>query len=141
MASASLDFDSLDYYTEPRLINDPNPYFEHLRARGPVTAVAAPRLSLRSPATRRQWQVYTDLDTFSSVNAVTGPFPPVPFPLDGGDITDQDRGLAARIADEGPDRQLRPAAPWPGTLLNDAAVHPDAPPAQREFLWKLSEPN
>jgi hypothetical protein len=37
MATQALDFDSIDYYTEPRLINDPNPFFEHLRAKGPVT--------------------------------------------------------------------------------------------------------
>jgi cytochrome P450 len=87
-STAPLDFDSLDYYAEPRLIDDPNPYFEHLRAKGPVTPLPMHGV-VAVTGFEEAVQVYTDVETYSSVNAVTGPFPPVPFAIDGGDITDQ----------------------------------------------------
>ena len=30
------DFDSMDFFTNPAFVPDPNPYFEHLRKQGPV---------------------------------------------------------------------------------------------------------
>ena len=32
--------------------------------------------------------IYTDAETFSSCNAVTGPFPGFPVPLEGDDVSD-----------------------------------------------------
>jgi cytochrome P450 len=72
MATAPLDFATLDYYTEPRLINDPNPYFENLRTQGPVARLPQHNV-VAVTGYEEAVQVYTDLDTFSSVNAVTGP--------------------------------------------------------------------
>jgi hypothetical protein len=31
------DYDSVDYFTDPSLVPDPHPYFDHLRAKNPVS--------------------------------------------------------------------------------------------------------
>lgn len=138
MATQPLDFDSLDYYTEPRLINDPNPYFEHLRAKGPVTPLPLHNV-VAVTGYEEAVQVNTDLDTFSSVNAVTGPFPPVPFALDGGDITDaieawrptlpmKDQIVSFDQPRHGPARSLMMRLFTPSRLKQNEA-----------FLWTLSD--
>ena len=30
------DFDTIDYFTDPSLVPDPHPYFDHLRSKCPV---------------------------------------------------------------------------------------------------------
>ena len=30
------DFDTVDYFTDPSLVPDPHPYFDHLRSKNPV---------------------------------------------------------------------------------------------------------
>jgi hypothetical protein len=68
-----------------RLINDPNPYFEHLRSKSPVTPL--PHHSVVAVTEYEEAiKIYNDTETFSSVNAVTGRFPPVPFAIDSDDI-------------------------------------------------------
>jgi hypothetical protein len=61
-STAPLDFDSLDYYAEPRLIDDPNPYFEHLRAKGPVTPLPMHGV-VAVTGFEEAVQVYTDVET------------------------------------------------------------------------------
>ncbi|MEV0685445.1 cytochrome P450 [Nocardia sp. NPDC050378] len=81
------DFDTVDYFTDPALVPDPHPYFDHLRAQCPVSkeshygvyAVTGYEESL---------QVLRDPSLFSSAIAVGGPFPPLPFAIEGDDITE-----------------------------------------------------
>jgi cytochrome P450 len=138
MASQALDFDSLDYYTEPRLINDPNPFFEHLRARGPVTPLA-PHGVVAVTGYEEAVQVYTDLDTFSSVNAVTGPFPPVPFALDGGDITDQIEAWRSELPMKDQIVSFDQPRHGPARSLMMRLFTPSRLKQNEAFLWKLSD--
>ena len=39
MVSETLDFDGVDYYSESALVDDPFPFFEHLRSKGPVVSL------------------------------------------------------------------------------------------------------
>jgi hypothetical protein len=34
------DYDSVDYFTDPSLVPDPHPYYDHIRAKDPVWAMA-----------------------------------------------------------------------------------------------------
>ena len=80
-------FDDIDFFRGNELVVDPYPYFDHLRAQCPV---------LREPhhgvvmvtGYAEAVSVYADTDTFSSCNAVTGPFPGFPVPLEGDDVSD-----------------------------------------------------
>jgi cytochrome P450 len=138
MATAPLDFDSLDYYTEPRLINDPNPFFEHLRARGPVTPLA-PHGVVAVTGYEEAVQVYTDLDSFSSVNAVTGPFPPVPFSLDGGDITDKIEAWRPELPMKDQIVSFDQPRHGPARSLMMRLFTPSRLKQNERFLWKLSD--
>ena len=70
-------YETVDWFTEPSLVEDPYPYLEHLRDRGPVTrlphhdVVAVTGYDEAAELWRRP-------ETYSSCNAVTGPFPGLP---------------------------------------------------------------
>lgn len=82
------DFDTIDYFTDPSLVPDPHPYFDHLRSRCPV--VREPNYGvLAVTGYEEAATVLKDAETFSSCIAVAGPFPPLPFVPEGDDITDQ----------------------------------------------------
>lgn len=71
---AVTDFDHVDYYLDPSLADDPHPYFHHIRAKCPV--VHLPHHDVMAVTTYDATaEVLRDHETFSSCNAVGGPFP------------------------------------------------------------------
>lgn len=83
------DFDTVDYFTDPSLVPDPHPYFDHLRAQCPVKQ--EPTFGVYAVTGYEEaTEVLRDTEqTFSSAIAVGGPFPPLPFQPEGDDITEQ----------------------------------------------------
>jgi cytochrome P450 len=79
-------FDTSDFFTDRTLVDDPYPYFEHLRAQGP--AVELPHRPVIAVVGHEEaLAVYRDDEHFSAVNAATGPIG-LPFPVGGdADIT------------------------------------------------------
>ncbi|MDB6162516.1 MAG: putative cytochrome [Gammaproteobacteria bacterium] len=80
--------DAADWFTNQALVDDPFPYYESLRAKGPVVreqhhAVVVVTGYLEALA------VYRDDERFSSINAPSGPIPPLPFTPDPYDIGPQ----------------------------------------------------
>jgi len=89
------DFETVDYFTDQSLVADPFPYFEHLRGKCPVTQLPH-RGVMAVTGYELASEVWRDNATFSSCNAVTGPFPGLPVEPEGDDITDlieQHRGV------------------------------------------------
>ncbi|HUJ65617.1 MAG TPA: cytochrome P450 [Acidimicrobiales bacterium] len=80
------DYDSIDFFTDPTLIEDPYPYFDHLRSKCPVQATSHYGVVAVS-GYDEAGQIYRDIDTFSSCNSVVGPFATFPVPLEGEDIS------------------------------------------------------
>jgi cytochrome P450 len=81
------DFDSVDFFSDESLLEDPYPYFEHLRARCPVTPLAHHGV-LAVSGYEEATDVYRDIETFSSCNSVIGPFATFPVPLEGDDVSE-----------------------------------------------------
>jgi len=81
-----MDFEQVDFLTERGLIDDPYPYYDYLRQcpvrRVPPHGVVAVTGYDEATATWR------DEDAFSSCNSFGGPFPGLPVPPDGDDITE-----------------------------------------------------
>lgn len=78
-------WDSVDYFTDPALLDDPYRYYEELRAQGPV--VDLPHLGVIAVTGYDEaGEVYRRIDDFSSCNSVVGPFAVFPVPLEGDDI-------------------------------------------------------
>ncbi len=82
----TIDYAKADFYTDLRLIDDPHGYFDYLRAQGPVTALPL-RGVMAVTGYDELIQMSLDSEHFSAINAVTGPFPPLPFEPQGDDIT------------------------------------------------------
>jgi cytochrome P450 len=81
------EFDDIDFFRGRELVHDPYPYFDHLRAGCPVQT--EPRHGVvMVTGYEEAVSVYTNTSTFSSCNAVTGPFPGFPVPLEGDDVSD-----------------------------------------------------
>ena len=91
-----IDYARADYYTDKALVDDPHAYFDYLRGQGPVT-----RLPHRNVVAVTGYdetvKVMLDTEHFSSVNAATGPIPPLPFVPEGDDITAQAAANRAKI--------------------------------------------
>ena len=80
------NYESVDFFTDQSLIEDPYPYFEHLRAKCPV--VATPHYGVIAVSGYDEaTEIYRNLDTFSSCNSVIGPFATFPVPLEGDDVS------------------------------------------------------
>ncbi|MEE6164094.1 MULTISPECIES: cytochrome P450 [unclassified Mycolicibacterium] len=79
---------AVDYFSDPALAQDPYEYYEYLRSRGPVSA--EPHHGVVAVTGYQEvMAAFKDTDSFSAVNAIGGPFPPLPFEPEGDDITEQ----------------------------------------------------
>jgi cytochrome P450 len=79
------DFDSVDYFTDPSLVPDPHPYYDHVRAKDPVCCPINNGV-LAVTGWEAANTVYKDSENYSSCVAVMGPFTPIPFVPEGDDI-------------------------------------------------------
>ena len=81
------EFDAIDFFRGDELIVDPYPYFAHLRDACPVRREPKHDVVMVTGYDEAV-AVYTNTTTFSSCNAVTGPFPGFPVPLEGDDVSE-----------------------------------------------------
>lgn len=82
------DLDDIDFFRSGAVLKDPYPYYEQLRSRCPVQREAHEGVVMVT-GYDEALAVYHDVETFSSANSVTGPFPGFRTPLEGDDVTDQ----------------------------------------------------
>ena len=79
------DWSTIDFFHDEALVEDPYPYFEELRAAGPV--IPLPHLGVVAVTGYDEAvDVYRDIDTFSSCNSVIGPFATFPVAFEGDDV-------------------------------------------------------
>jgi len=132
------NFETADIFTDLSLVNDPHLYFEYLRSRGP--AVRLPHHGVVAVVGYDEaLAVFWDDSHFSSVNAVNGPFPGLPFAPEGDDITAQierhrgDMTFAGLIA-----TQDMPAHAKTRSLLM-GMITPRRLKDNEEFMWRLAD--
>ena len=138
MVTDPLDFDRLDYYAEPGLINDPNPYFEHLRGKGPV--VPLPHHDVVAvTGFDEALTVLNDAETYSSVNAVTGPFPPFPGGGDADDVGDRIEAWRPELPMKNQIVTFDQPRHAPARSLMLRLFTPSRLKANEAYLWSLSD--
>lgn len=132
------DFDSVDYFTDPSLVPDPHPYYDHVRAKDPVCCPITNGV-LAVTGWEAANSVYKDSENYSSCIAVMGPFTPLPFTPEGDDIS----GLIEKHRTEIP--------MFEHMVTMDAPQHTDArsilsrlltPKRLKEnedFMWQLAD--
>jgi cytochrome P450 len=82
------DLVDVDYFTDADTAQDPYAYWEHLREQGPVAR--EPHYGVVAVTGHAEVQAaFKDHRSFSAVNAIGGPFPPLPFTPEGDDISAQ----------------------------------------------------
>jgi cytochrome P450 len=80
-------WNTVDFFNDVSLVEDPYPYFEELRGECPVLPL--PHLGVVAVTGYDESnEVYRDIETFSSCNSVVGPFATFPVPLEGDDVGD-----------------------------------------------------
>jgi cytochrome P450 len=80
-------FDAVDIFTDESLVEDPYPYFEHLRAQCPVAHLPARDRVVGVTGYDEAMAVYRDHETFSSISSGAGPFLPLPSEPEGDDVS------------------------------------------------------
>src|SRR3954467_4045192 len=81
------DWETIDFFNDESLVEDPYPYFDELRSQCPVLPL--PHLGVVAVTGYEEIQdVYRDTDTFSSCNSVIGPYATFPVPLEGDDVSE-----------------------------------------------------
>ncbi|KUI11309.1 cytochrome [Mycobacterium sp. GA-1285] len=82
------DLASVDYFSDHAISQNPYDYWDHLRELGPV--FREPNYGVVAVTGYAEVvAAFKDHDSFSAVNAIGGPFPPLPFVPEGDDITEQ----------------------------------------------------
>lgn len=132
------NFDDLDFFRGKELIEDPYPFFDHLRQQCPVRREPHHDVVMVTGYEEAR-AVYHDTDTFSSANSVTGPFPGFPVALEGDDVSD----LIEQHRDELPFSDQLPTFDAPkhtahrGLLMR--LLTPKRMKENEEFMWRLAD--
>jgi cytochrome P450 len=79
------DFDTVDFLMDESLVEDPYPYFDHIRSKCPVLPTGHHGVVAIS-GFEEATEVYVNTEAFSSCNSVVGPFATFPVPLEGSDV-------------------------------------------------------
>jgi cytochrome P450 len=127
-----------DFFTDPELIRDPNPYYAALREIGPVVREPHHGVFLIS-GVEEILAVYADHASFSAVVAPLGPFVKLPTPAEGETLAD----VVANRSDEIPlSGQLftldHPKHTRHRALLTKLLT-PNRLGENEEFMWTLAD--
>ena len=135
--SGATDYGDVDFFSDPRLVADPYPFYEHLRAQCPVAPV--PRNGVFAVTGYDELtEVYRDNATYSSVNSSLGPFP-LPFEVRSDDISDlvevhRDRfPMSEHLVSFDPPRHTAHRALLTGLFT------PKRLKENEQFMWRLAD--
>ncbi|MGB8363317.1 MAG: cytochrome P450 [Rhizomicrobium sp.] len=132
------NYDAADWFTDLSLIQDPFPYYEYLRAKGPVVREPYHGVIVVT-GYEEGLAVYRDDEHFSSINAPSGPIPALPFTPDAYDIGPQIEKYRDQIAySEWLVTRDRPAHTAYRSLLM-GLITPARLKKNEEFMWRLAD--
>ena len=135
---STANFDSIDFFRAGPLYQNPYPYYEYLRAHGPVWREPHHGVVMVT-GYEEAIEVYHDTAAFSNCNAVAGPFAQWPVPLEGddlGEIIEQYRdGLP--FSDQLP--TFDPPKHTAHRALLGRLLTPKRLKENEEFMWRLAD--
>ena len=131
------DWQTIDFFTDESLVEDPYAYFDELRAAGPVLPL--PHLGVVAVSGYDEaCAVYRDTDSFSSCNSVIGPYATFPVPLEGDDVSD----VVANYRDQLPMHEhmvtMDPPAHTRERALVMRLLTPKRLKDNEAFMWRLA---
>ena len=135
---SDFDFDAIDFFRGQELLDDPYPYFAFLRDECPVRRENHHDVVMVT-GYDEAIAVYHDTALFSSCNAVTGPFPGFPVPLEGDDVS----ALIEQHRDELPFSDqittMDPPLHTAHRALLMRLITPKRLKENEEFMWRLAD--
>jgi cytochrome P450 len=132
------DWQTIDFFFDESLVEDPYPYFDELRDQCPVLAL--PHLGVVAvTGYDESFEVYRDVENFSSCNSVVGPFANFPVPLEGDDVSD----IVDRYRDQLPMHEhmvtMDPPEHTRERALLMRLITPKRLKSNEEFIWRLCD--
>jgi cytochrome P450 len=132
------EIENADFFRDDVLVADPYPYFDELRARCPVTWEPHHGVAMVTGYDEAV-AVYHDVETFSSCNSVSGPFPGFPVPIDVDDVG----AFIEAHRDELPMNDQLPTLDPPLHTAHRALlmrlITPGRLKENEEFMWRLAD--
>jgi cytochrome P450 len=132
------DFDTVDYFTDPSLVPDPHPYFDHLRSKNPVGCPISNGV-LAVTGWEDANAVYKETENYSSCVAVAGPFTPIPFVPEGDDICAQLEEHRAEIPMYEHMVTMDPPHHTDARSLLSRLLTPKRLKENEDFMWRLAD--
>jgi len=137
-AVSTADFDAVDFFRAGPLYQNPYPYYEHLRAHGPVWREPHHGVVMVTGYDEAV-AVYHDTEAFSNCVAVAGPFARWPVPLEGDDISE----IIEQHRDRLPFSDQLPTFDPPKHTAHRALlgrlITPKRLKENEEFMWTLAD--
>jgi cytochrome P450 len=136
--SDTTDYDcNVDFFSDARLVADPYPYYDYLRAQCPVTPV--PRSGVVAVTGYDELhEVYRDNATYSSVNSSLGPFP-LPFAVTGDDISEEVEAHRDRFPMSEHLVSFDPPRHTAHRALLSGLFTPKRLKENEQFMWRLAD--
>ena len=131
------DFDG-DFFRDESFVPDPYPYFDHLRSGCPVQREQHHDVMMVT-GYDEAIEVYADNATFSSCNAVTGPFPGFPVPLEGDDVSDLIEAHRDELPFSDQLTTMDPPMHADHRALLLRLITPKRLKENEEFMWRLAD--
>ncbi|MCV7322130.1 cytochrome [Mycolicibacterium confluentis] len=132
------EYDSIDYFTDPSLVPDPYPYFDHLRSKCPVLPTSNYGV-VAVTGHEEASVVYKDAGLYSSCIAVGGPFPPLPFTPEGADISEQIEAHRSQLPMSEHMVTMDPPQHSRARSLLNRLLTPKRLKENEEFMWRLAD--
>jgi cytochrome P450 len=132
------DFETIDFFHDRAVQDDPYRYYDSLRQRSPVWR--EPHYGVFMVTGHDEAVgIYNDPATFSSCNTVSGPFVSFPEPVEGDDVSE----IIERYRDELPFSDQLPSFDPPKHTAHRALltrlITPRRLMENEEFMWRLAD--
>ena len=132
------DLEAIDFFRDEGPVADPYPYFDELRGRCPVQAEPHHEVVMVSGYDEAV-AVYHDVATFSSCNAVTGPFPGFPVALAGDDVSELIEAHRAELPFSDQITTMDPPTHTAHRALLMRLITPKRLKENEAFMWRLAD--
>jgi cytochrome P450 len=135
---SDIDVEAVDFFRTPSLYQDPYPYYDAIRARGPVWREPHHGVVMVT-GYPEVIAVYTDPGTFSSCNAVIGPWATLPIPEGSDDISEviEEHRDTLPFSDQMPTFDPPKHTAHRGLLMR--LITPKRLKENEEFMWRLAD--
>jgi cytochrome P450 len=133
-----VNYDAIDFFRGNELVENPYPYFDWLREQCPVHQESQYGVYMVT-GYAEACSVYTDPDSFSSCNSVTGPFPGFPVPLEGDDVSDLIEAHRDELPFSDQITTMDPPKHRDHRHLLMRQLTPKRLKENEEFIWRLAD--